>query len=93
MTNMQRGPAEAPSYFNDNLCVIMTKAHYLLKRCQLVAPKSLWPRTIIATKTKRTFLSRVVVAVVAFLCPLFLYQNAAVLYLNVDVPNFLHQRD
>ena len=45
-------------------------------------------RTIIATKTKRTLLSRVVVAVVVFLCPLFLYQNAAVLYLNVDVAIF-----
>ena len=47
---------------------------------------------IIATKTKSTLLSRVVVAVVAFLCPLFSYQNAAVLYLNVDIA-FLHQRD
>ena len=51
----------------------------------LDAQKSLWPQMIIATKTKRTLLSRVVVAVVALLCPLFLYQNAAVLYLNVDV--------
>ena len=55
---------------------------------QLDAQKSLWPRTIVATRTKRTLLSRVVVAVVAFLCPLFLYQNAAVLYLNVDVAIF-----
>ena len=36
-------------------------------------------------KTKRPLWSRVVVAVIAFLWPLFLYQSAAVLYLNVDV--------
>ena len=63
-------------------------ADYLLKRCLACCPKFLWPRTIIATKTKRTLLSRVIVAVVAFLRPLFLYQNAAVLYLNVDVAIF-----
>ena len=38
---------------------------------------------VVARKTKRT-LSRVVVTVVALLRPLFLYQNAAVLYLNVN---------
>ena len=70
--------------------------HYLQRACVLDAQKSLWPRTIVATKTKRTLLSRVVVAVVALLWPLFLYQNAAVLYLNVDVAifctkRFLHQ--
>ena len=64
------------------------KAHYLLRVVALVARKSLWPRTTVATKTKKTLLSRVVVAFVAFLCPLFLYQNAAVLYLNVDVAIF-----
>ena len=64
------------------------KAHYLLRVVSLVAWKSLWPRTTVATKTKKTLLSRVVVAFVAFLCPLFLYQNAAVLYLNVDVAIF-----
>ena len=53
----------------------------------LDAQKSPWPRTIIATKTKNTS-SRVVVAVVACFCPLFLYQNAAVLYLNADVAIF-----
>ena len=37
------------------------------------AQKSLWPRTIIATKTKRTLLPRVVVAAVAFLCPLHVF--------------------
>ena len=66
----------------------LLKAHYLLRVVALVARKSLWPRTTVATKTKKTLLSRVVVAFVAFLCPLFLYQNAAVLYLNVDVAIF-----
>ena len=55
--------------------------------CQLVAPKSLWPQTI-ATKTNKALLSRVVVAIVAFLCPLFLYKNAFVLYLIVNVAIF-----
>ena len=40
---------------------------------------------MVAMKTKRTLLSRVVVAVVALLWLLFLFQNAAVLYLNVDI--------
>ena len=31
---------------------------------------------------------RVIVAVVALLWPLFLYQNAAVLYLNIDIAMF-----
>ena len=35
---------------------------------------------------------RVVVDVVALLCPLFLYQNAVVLYLNVDVAIFGTER-
>ena len=54
-----------------------------------------YPKTPMATnnrghedKKKWTLLSRVVVAVVAFWCPLFLYQNAAVLCLNVDIANF-----
>ena len=55
---------------------------------QLDAQKSLWPQTIVATKTKRPLWSRVVLAaaVVAIL-----YQNAAVLYLNIDVAIFFCQ--
>ena len=41
-------------------------------------------RMIVAMKTKSTLLSRVVVAGIALLWLLFWYQNAAVLYLNVD---------
>ena len=77
----------APVFFC-GVSSILLKAHYLLRVVALVARKSLWPRTTVATKTKKTLLSRVVVAFVAFLCPLFLYQNAAVLYLNVDVAIF-----
>ena len=47
-----------------------------------------WPRTSIGAKTKRPWWSHVVVAVIALLWPLFLYQNAAVLYLNVDIAIF-----
>ena len=52
----------------------------------LVTPKSLRPQKVVATKTKKTFWSCVVVAVVV---DLFFYKNAAVWYLNVDVANFL----
>ena len=65
------------------------KAHYLLSVVSLL-PQNPYgrPRTIIATKIKKTLLSRVVVAVVAFLYPLCSYQNATVSYLNVDVAMF-----
>ena len=55
----------------------------------LDAQKSLWP-TIVATTTKRTLLSCGIVAVVAYvLCAVvLLYQNAAVLHLNVNVAIF-----
>ena len=45
-------------------------------------------KRLLPQRQKKTLLLRVVVAFVAFLCPLFLYQNAAVLYLNVELALF-----
>ena len=44
-------------------------------------------RGVVATKTKRTLLLCIVVAVVAFLCLLFLYQNATTGILGVVSTN------
>ena len=62
-----------------------SSTHYLQSAAQLDAQKILWPRTIVATKTKRPLWSCVIVAAVMVV---FSYQNAAVSYLNVGVVIF-----